>query len=249
MVRHNNAIQKNHFRFHWDGCQSQKGHVKTYLGQAKAAQSRRRVRQQKALRVFPRPASGALRPVSRCETIRYNMKTRLGRGFTADELRAVGLSASYARTIGISVDNRRVNKSEESLNGNVQRLKQYLGKLVVFPLKARKAPKSTAKKEKKAAKKAGKKGPAPINPGFTVGKKEDRQTATQDKSRNLAASVPKSAAAAREAPRTLSADEKKRHIFQFLRKSYRDVKMVGKREIRAKRKADKEAEDAAKANK
>ncbi|XP_004679964.1 PREDICTED: 60S ribosomal protein L13 [Condylura cristata] len=40
-----------------------------------------------------------------------------------------------ARTIGISVDPRRRNKSTESLQANVQRLKEYRSKLILFPRK------------------------------------------------------------------------------------------------------------------
>jgi len=43
-----------------------------------------------------------------------------------------------APTIGISVDHRRKNKSLEGLQANVQRLKTYKAKLVIFPRRARK---------------------------------------------------------------------------------------------------------------
>lgn len=46
---------------------------------------------------------------------------------------AAGLSAAFARTIGISVDPRRRNKSVESLQVNVQRLKEYRARLILFP--------------------------------------------------------------------------------------------------------------------
>ncbi|MCE2196964.1 hypothetical protein GQ599_10615, partial [Streptococcus thermophilus] len=64
------------------------------------------------------------------------------KGFTLEELRAAGLAKKYAHTIGISVDYRRTNKSMESLQLNVQRLKEYKSKLILFPLKASK-PKKT----------------------------------------------------------------------------------------------------------
>merc|ERR1711957_240779 len=38
-----------------------------------------------------------------------------------------------ARTIGISVDHRRRNRSTESLQVNVSRLKLYKSKLLIFP--------------------------------------------------------------------------------------------------------------------
>ena len=44
-----------------------------------------------------------------------------------------GIHKKVARTIGISVDPRRRNKSTESLQANVQRLKEYRSKLLLFP--------------------------------------------------------------------------------------------------------------------
>ena len=49
---------------------------------------------------------------------------------------AAGISRKVAPTIGISVDHRRKNRSAESLQANVQRLKEYKSKLIVFPRKA-----------------------------------------------------------------------------------------------------------------
>ena len=56
-------------------------------------------------------------------TQRYNFKTRLGRGFTLEELKSAGISKKMAPTIGIAVDHRRRNRSEESLALNSKRLK------------------------------------------------------------------------------------------------------------------------------
>jgi len=52
-----------------------------------------------------------------------------------DELKAAGIATKYAKTIGIAVDHRRKNRSTESLQSNVQRLKEYKSKLIVFPKK------------------------------------------------------------------------------------------------------------------
>ena len=41
-----------------------------------------------------------------------------------------------APTIGIAVDHRRRNRSLESLQANVQRLKEYRSKLILFPRKS-----------------------------------------------------------------------------------------------------------------
>ena len=37
----------------------------------------------------------------------YNLKKRAGRGFTLEEIKAAGLSKSFARSVGIAVDHRR----------------------------------------------------------------------------------------------------------------------------------------------
>ena len=46
-----------------------------------------------------------------------------------------GIHKKVARTIGISVDPRRQNKCTESLQANVQRLKEYCSELILFPRK------------------------------------------------------------------------------------------------------------------
>ena len=53
-------------------------------------------------------------------------------------MQAAGIPKKLAPTIGISVDHRRKNKSLEGLQANVQRLKTYKAKLVIFPRRARK---------------------------------------------------------------------------------------------------------------
>ena len=51
---------------------------------------------------------------------------------------AAGIPKKLAPTIGISVDHRRRNSSLEGFQTNVQRLKTFKAKLVVFPRRARK---------------------------------------------------------------------------------------------------------------
>ncbi|KAI0129708.1 ribosomal protein L13e [Xylariales sp. AK1849] len=127
-IKHNNQIQKNHFRKDWQR------RVRCHFDQATQKIRRRSVRRAKAAAVAPRPVD-KLRPVVRCPTIKYNRRVRAGRGFTLAELKAAGIPRLYAPTIGISVDPRRQNLSEESLAVNVARLKAYKEKLVVFPRK------------------------------------------------------------------------------------------------------------------
>ncbi len=51
-------------------------------------------------------------------------------------MKEAGITPQFARTVGIAVDHRRTNKSVESLQLNVQRLKEYKARLVVFPRKS-----------------------------------------------------------------------------------------------------------------
>merc|ERR1712187_490233 len=93
-------------------------------------------RKAKAAKLSPRPAAGLLRPVVHPPTQRYNMKLRLGKGFTMEELREAKIPKKLARTIGIAVDHRRRNRCQESLQANVERLKLYKSKLLIFPNKS-----------------------------------------------------------------------------------------------------------------
>ncbi|RXI08167.1 hypothetical protein DVH24_022311 [Malus domestica] len=165
MVKHNNVIPSSHFRKHWQN------YVKTWFNQPARKTRRRTARQKKAVKIFPRPTTGPLRPIVHGQTLKYNMKVRAGRGFTLEELKAswvvfrhfillmasthalicddfnklftlfayqsAGIPKKLAPTIGISVDHRRKNRSLEGLQANVQRLKTYKAKLVVFPRRAK----------------------------------------------------------------------------------------------------------------
>ncbi len=91
-----------------------------------------------------------MRPVVVPQTQRYNFKVRKGRGFTPVELKKAGVPMKLARTIGIAVDKRRRNKSEAAIAVNVDRIKEYKSKLVVFPKSANKPKKGDATKEQLA---------------------------------------------------------------------------------------------------
>lgn len=51
-------------------------------------------------------------------------------------LQEAGIPKRFAPTVGIAVDGRRQNLSEESLAANVARLKAYKERLIVFPRKS-----------------------------------------------------------------------------------------------------------------
>jgi large subunit ribosomal protein L13e len=126
-MKHNNQLPNQHFRKDWQL------RVKTWFDQPGRKKSRRIARIRRAANIAPRPVDGMLRPAVRCPTVKYNTKLRAGRGFTLEELKEAGIRRKEARSIGIAVDHRRRNESVESLQLNVQRLKTYRSKLIVFP--------------------------------------------------------------------------------------------------------------------
>ena len=126
MVRHNNVIPNVHLRKHWAK------YVRTWFNQPARKRRRLEARREKAANLFPRPAE-YLRPVVRQQTIKYNRKLRSGRGFTLEEIKATKLGVAFARSIGIAVDHRRKNRSNEAFQANVKRLQDYKQQLVLFP--------------------------------------------------------------------------------------------------------------------
>jgi len=129
MVKHNNVLHSNHFRKDWQR------RVRTWFDQPGRKLRRRTARKNKAAKLGVRPLS-LLRPAVRAQTVRYNRKVREGRGFTLDELKEAGIGRKEARGVGVVVDHRRRNLSEEGKKINVERLKAYKTRLIVFPRKA-----------------------------------------------------------------------------------------------------------------
>ncbi|KAH6917499.1 60S ribosomal protein L13 [Coprinopsis sp. MPI-PUGE-AT-0042] len=128
---HNNVLHANHFRKDWQR------RVRTWFDQPGRKLRRRQARKTKAAALGVRPLT-LLRPAVRGQTVRYNRKVREGRGFTLGELKEAGIGRKEARTVGIVVDHRRRNLSEEGKKVNVERLKDYKARLIVFPRKASK---------------------------------------------------------------------------------------------------------------
>mmetsp|Transcript_18695 Transcript_18695/g.38892 ORF Transcript_18695/g.38892 Transcript_18695/m.38892 type:complete len:214 (+) Transcript_18695:113-754(+) len=211
MVRHNNVVPNGHFHKWWAR------HVVTWFNQPGRKVRRRKARAAKAAATFPRPVAGALRPKVRAQTVRYNTKSRLGRGFTLEELKEAGIPAKVAATIGIAVDHRRKNKSLESLQDNVKRLKEYKSKLVLFPRKAGKPKKGDSSRDECA-------------------------TATQDTGAVL---MPLAAEKPELEMVAVTADMKNFNAYQKLRVERANARIVGLRKKRAEEAAAK-AKEAAK---
>ena len=93
MVRHNNMIHNVHLKFDWQD------KVKTWFNQPGRKHRRRVLRKKKAALIAPNPTH-KLRPIVRGQTNKYNLKIKLGRGFTVKELKEAGIRGlSYARSL------------------------------------------------------------------------------------------------------------------------------------------------------
>ncbi|EOB02570.1 60S ribosomal protein L13, partial [Anas platyrhynchos] len=131
------------------------------------------------------------RPIVRCPTIRYHKKVRAGRGFSLEELKVStgsihlssisqslnGGTADPSGQTPVPVGVPRRNKSTESLQANVQRLKEYRSKLILFPRKPS-APKkgdSSAEELKMATQLSG-----PVMPIRNVFKREKARVITEE---------------------------------------------------------------------
>uniref|UniRef100_A0A8C0QL81 Large ribosomal subunit protein eL13 n=1 Tax=Canis lupus familiaris TaxID=9615 RepID=A0A8C0QL81_CANLF len=75
-------------------------------------------------------------PIVLCHTVRYHVKVLAGRGFSLEELWVAGIHKKVAWTSGISVDPWRRNKTTESLQAHMQRLKDYRSNLILCPRKS-----------------------------------------------------------------------------------------------------------------
>ena len=124
------------------------------------------------------------------------------------------------------MDHRRRNTSEESLELNVNRLKEYKAKLIVFPRKTR-----GKKGEKKMAVDV-------LHPStIQLMKKPDASTFQDNILPPLALPTPPVAITERK----IEESEKEGSQYVRLRKARSDARLVGKREKRAKQKAEDEA--------
>ena len=204
MGKGNNAIPHNHFHKDWQR------YVRTWFNQPARKARRHRTRVEKAHAIMPRPVGGALRPIVRCPTFKYNTRVRAGRGFTIEELKAAGINKRVARTLGIAVDYRRRNKTVGSLQLNVQRLKEYRAKLILFPKKLSKPKKGDSTEEQ-------------------------LKLATQLKGRIV---LPIHVLPKREKARAITEAEKKYSAFNALRQARAHKRLAGSRAKKAKEGGD-----------
>jgi large subunit ribosomal protein L13e len=211
-LKHNQQLPNNHFRKHWQE------RVRVHFDQPGRKLRRRQARLSKAAAVAPRPVD-KLRPIVRCPTVKYNRRVRPGRGFTLEELKAAAIPRKLALTIGIPVDHRRQNRSEEGLTVNVERLKEYKDKLILFPRRIGR-------------------------PKTGDASKEDVSAARTTTPQSTSALFPIIRVDKSIQERSITSEEKDASAYRKLRLARSDAKYVG---VRAKRvKAKEEAEAASK---
>jgi len=184
--------------------------VKVWFDQPGAKKRRRNARQTKAASLGAKPLK-SLRPAVRCPTLKYNTKLREGKGFTLEEVKAAGIGAKEARSIGIPVDHRRRNRSEESLALNVERIKAYKSRVIIIP--------SRSKKNK--------------------GKQPDLKNV--ETTRDTIAAFPIPAGIVAEKPRAITSEEKEVQAFRVLREARATHRNEGARSARQKKKDEEAA--------
>ena len=137
-------------------------------------------------------------------------------------MQEAGIPRKLAPTVGIAVDPRRQNLSDESLKANVQRLKEYKERLVLFPRKT-KSPKQgdAPKDEVDAAKQIG-------------SDLYDGKVKLSNKAFPISNKVAIQEGKVSDYPSTENA-------YRTLCVARSDARLVGKREKRAKAKEDEEA--------
>jgi len=123
------------------------------------------------------------------------------------ELKAAKISPKFARTVGISVDERRTNSCQESLQLNTQRLIDYRSKLILFPLRNKRGPKDSSKRG-----------------GFKDASTEERKNVTQQKSKVI---LPYKQSFEDPEPRAIADEERQHRAFKIVRNERKMARNVG----------------------
>uniref|UniRef100_A0A915DNT1 Large ribosomal subunit protein eL13 n=1 Tax=Ditylenchus dipsaci TaxID=166011 RepID=A0A915DNT1_9BILA len=125
----NNVLPNAHFHKHWQR------RIKTWFDQPARKVRRRQARVAKAAKICSETCSWLAPSCSSLSICPLQWKTASWQRITLEELKGAGLTKYEAMSIGIAVDFRRTNKSVEGLQNNIQRLKLYRSKLILFPKK------------------------------------------------------------------------------------------------------------------
>ena len=208
MVKHNYQLPNAHFRKHWSRF------VKSWFDQPANKKKRVAIRKAKAAASAPRPLQ-KLRPIVHGCTRKYSSKLRYGKGFSHQELAKANITPAFAQTVGISVDHRRHDLSEQALQLNVQRLESYKSKLILFPRRADKP----------------KKGCIADSTGDKL------KNVSQNTTRHV---LDKPQRKVRQTPQKITKELTSVKIYRKLRQLKVNAKYLGRREKKAKEAAEKE---------
>ena len=136
-------------------------------------------------------------------------------------IQEAGIPRKFAPTIGIAVDPRRANLSTESLAANVERLKAYQARLILFPRRVGKHKADDADKETVKTHKEEGKGARLLGKVLPIENVEKAQAIGSVKTSEI--------------------PSQEGSVYRKLRDARSDARLVGVREKRAKAKAEESA--------
>jgi large subunit ribosomal protein L13e len=122
MVKHNNTTKSGHFKKSWEK------RIKTWFN-SPLKKIKRRNKRKINKKSFSEVSKGSVfRPIVHCQTKIHNLRVKIGRGFSPNEVNSTGFSERIAKSLGISVDKRKKKKGKDKIF-NKKRLGNYFKNL------------------------------------------------------------------------------------------------------------------------
>mmetsp|Transcript_14189 Transcript_14189/g.36241 ORF Transcript_14189/g.36241 Transcript_14189/m.36241 type:complete len:224 (-) Transcript_14189:468-1139(-) len=148
MVKHNNTTKSGHFKKTWQK------RVKTWFKSPSKKLKRRNNRDQINKYLLSNGFfKKNFRPIVHCPTKVHNIRVKIGRGFSNEEIRNTEISPKMVSSLGISLDKRRKNRKKIRLF-NQKRLENYFKNIeIIEKKKAAESILNNYKKEKKSTQK------------------------------------------------------------------------------------------------
>merc|ERR1711977_387439 len=103
--------------------------VRTWFKQKTRKIRRRKARSDRTKATYVDPYILKFRPIMWGQTNKYRARKILGRGFTLEEMNFVGIKVNLVPSIGLVIDKRRKNRSQDFINENVSHIKDHMSKL------------------------------------------------------------------------------------------------------------------------
>mmetsp|Transcript_32996 Transcript_32996/g.64452 ORF Transcript_32996/g.64452 Transcript_32996/m.64452 type:complete len:231 (-) Transcript_32996:562-1254(-) len=125
MVKHNNTTKSGHFKKSWQK------KVKTWFKSPSKKLKRRINRSEEKKRRYAKDLIiKSFRPIVHCPTRIHNLRVKIGRGFSSNEILNSSVPVKICNSIGISIDKRRKNKKKNRFF-NEKRLENFFKKIDV----------------------------------------------------------------------------------------------------------------------